>query len=1029
MLQKSKWLSGSRITINQVLIAVMLPSLAFSNSGVKSKPVTGKSIGVSLKSTQAITVKGKVTDEKGDGLPGVSVIEKGTSNGVITDINGNFSINVADENSVLAFSFVGFEKREISITGRTSLTVELKEDSKLLNEVVVIGYGTQKRSDLTGSIASVNMKDVKSLPVSDAGQALQGRAAGVQVISSGAPGSNVTIRVRGVGTINDSDPLIVIDGVPSNVPLNTISTDDISTMDILKDASASAIYGARGANGVILITTKKGVAGKGKLDFKAMTGVRSATNTVEMLNASQFAALHNEMMAANGQTLNPAYADPNSFTTSTDWLNELLKTTPTNSFSLAYSGGGDKSTYYVSGTLLDEAGIAINNKYKRFAIQVNTDSKVFDWLRFSNNLTLSHDRKSSGSINIRNAMSALPVQPVYNADGTWSGPEGQSSWYGDVRNPIGEATINDNKTLGYNVLGNLSGEVTLIPQLKFKSTFGLQASFWDSRGWSPKYDWKPISQPFSTLNSSFNKNLTYLWDNTLTYDSFFNDVHHLTLLAGTSAQDNRFDYVSASKANFISDGAQQLNNGTMLPTASGNASDWALFSLLARANYAYKDKYLVTATVRRDASSRFGSSHRWGTFPSASVKWRISNESFFNKNNFIQDLAFRAGYGVTGNQSIGNYAYASILSTNQYVFNGTIVNSVVPLVLPNGNVHWEEVAQSNIALDAVLINGRMNVTAEAYIKNTNDMLVPMAVPALTGYSDQIVPSINAGKVSNKGIELSISSQNVKSNSFEWNTNFNVSYNQNKVVSLNGDVPIYGGSLASQNTNIQKNGYPVNSFYGVIATGIFQTQEEVDNYAKQQQGSDTYNSTAPGDLKFLDINNDGQINDADRTFIGDPNPRFTFALNNSVNWKNLDFSVFLQGVEGNSILNGNRIYQEGMAVAQNQTTAVLNRWTGPNTSNEVPRAVFNDPNKNTRPSTRFIEDGSYLRLKNVTLGYTLPKSLIKHAKMNTARLYVSGQNLLTFTKYTGFDPEVSSNGIDMSLYPITRIVSAGINIGF
>ncbi|NEU08532.1 TonB-dependent receptor [Flavihumibacter sp. R14] len=1017
------------IRAGQAIMLILLPALAFSSSFKNEESAarrTGFSFNLSFQTAQ-LSIRGKVSDEAGLALPGVTILEKGTTNGTVTDAMGNYQLTVGNEQAALVFNLLGYTSREVAVSGQTVINVVMAEESKTLSEVVVVGYGTQKKKDLTGSVSSISMKDVRSLPVPDAGQAIQGRASGVQVLSSGAPGSNSAIRIRGISTIGNSDPLLVIDGVPTDVPLNTINPDDIATIDILKDASASAIYGSRGASGVILITTKRGDSAKGHLDFKAFTGMQNATNMVDMLNSSQFATLHNEMMTNNGQALNPAYADPASLS-NTNWLNEYFRNASIQNYSLAYSGGSENSKYYVSGTYLNQEGIVINNSYKRYTVQFNSDSKPFSWLKFGNNLTLNHDNKASGSINIRNAMAALPGQPIFNADGSWAGPVGQSSWYGDIRNPIGEATINDNTTTGYNILGNINAEIGILPQLKFKTTGGVQASFWDSRSWSPKYNWQPIAQPFSTLNQQSNKSITWLFDNYLTYEATFNAKHNLTVLGGTSAQDNRYDQVNASKANFISDGAQQLDNGTTLPTAGGNASDWALLSFIGRANYSYSDKYLITATVRRDGSSRFGENNRWGWFPSGSVKWRISSENFFKENTWVSDLALRAGFGITGNQNIGNYAYASRLSTNQYVFNGQIVNTVVPTVLPNPDVRWEEVQQSNIGLDAGFKNGRINLSVDAYLKNTTGMLVPMSVPITTGYSDVFVPEINAGKVRNKGVEITLSTQNLSGN-FDWNTSFNASYNKNEVISLNGDVPLYGGSVVNQNTNIQKNGFPIGAFYGVITNGIFQTQEEVNNYAIQQQGADENNATSIGDLKFLDLNNDGRINDADRTYLGNPSPRFIFAMNNTFAWRGIDLSVFLQGVEGNDIFNANRIFQEGMSVAQNQTTAVLNRWTPDNTSAQIPRAVFNDPNKNTRPSSRFIEDGSYLRIKNITLGYTLPKLLVSKAGISTARIYLSGQNLFTFTNYTGFDPEVSVNGIDMSVYPVSRTISAGINLNF
>ncbi len=981
-------------------------------------------------SEPAKKITGKVYNDRGEPVAGVTVAEKNKSNAVTTDEDGSFSINIDGDKAVLVFTSVGYESQELTADGVSSLNVLLKTANKSLEEVVVVGYGSQKRKDLTGSVSSVNTKELKSLPVPGIGEAMQGRAAGMQVISSGAPGSNVTFRIRGTGTINNSDPLLVIDGIPTDIPLNTLSPDDISTIEILKDASAAAIYGARGANGVVIITTKRGNSGRNNLEFKMFAGPQKATSMIELLDAAQFASLHNEMMANNGQAQNPAYADPLSLGRGTDWLGTLFGTAPIQNYSLAYSGGSAKSDYYVSGTMLDQQGIVLNTGYKRYTIQFNSESKVFDWLKFGNNLTLNHDVKKSGAYDIRNAMAALPVQPVYNPDGTYSGPVGQASWYGDIANPIGKATINENSTRGYNVLGSIYTEISLLKELKFKSTGGVQALFYDNRSWAPKYNWQPIPQPNSYLFEQYNKSLTWLWDNYLTYDKFFsNNKHRLTLLAGSSAQNNRYDYLNGSIQNFASDNTQQINNGTSQQTVGGSASEWALLSFIGRANYSFDDKYLFTATLRRDGSSRFGERSRWGWFPSGSFAWRLSDENFMKGVDWISDLKLRAGFGITGNQNIGNYSFASVLQTVQYNFNGQAVSAVVPLAIPNPGVRWEEVEQTNIGLDASLFNGRINLTMDAYVKNTNDMLVPMSVPISTGYSDIVVPSVNAGKVRNKGIELSITTQNTKG-PVEWNTSFNISYNKNKVVSLNDSVPLYTGSIGlNQNLSIQRSGFPVSSFYGFVTNGIFQSQKEVDDYAVQVPGVDPFNRTSPGDIKFRDLNNDGRIDDADRTYIGNPSPRFIFAMNNSFAWNGFDLNIFLQGVKDNDIFNANRIYQEGVSVAQNQTTAVLDRWTAAGTSNHFPRAIFNDPNKNTRVSDRFIEDGSYLRIKNVSLGYTLPADFTRKAKIQSARVYLSAQNLVTFTKYSGFDPEVPASGIDNNVYPVTRTISGGINLLF
>lgn len=978
---------------------------------------------------QSITLQGKVISAVDDkALAGVSIQLKGGQTGTTTDEAGLFSI-MARIGDTLLISHVGYENAEFAVKGTTSVNITLQPTGRSLDDVVVVGYGTQRRRDVTGSVSSVSARELRSLPVPNIGEALQGRASGVQVVSSGAPGSNVTIRVRGTGTINNSDPLLVIDGVPTDLPLNSISPDDIASLEILKDASSAAIYGARGANGVVLITTKRGINGRNSLEFKSFVGSQRATDMIGLLNAGQFASLHNEMMANNGQGQNPAFADPASLGEGTDWLGGLFRTAPMQSYSMSYSGGTPKSTYYVSGNVFDQKGIVLNTGYRRYTVQFNSETKVFDWLKFGNNLSLNHDIKSSGSYDIRNAMSALPTQAIFNADGTYAGPVGQPSWVGDVANPIGKATLNSNTTKGYNILGSVFGEFTILQGLKFKTTGGVQASFWDARNWAPKYNWQPIPQPNSYLSQSYNKSLTWLWDNYFTYDARIGSDHSLTILAGSSAQTNRYDGMNGSIQQFASDATQQLNNGTLLPTIGGTASEWSLLSFIGRVNYSYKNKYLATVTARRDGSSRFGKNNRYGTFPSASVAWRLSEEDFF-KVDFINDLKIRAGYGVTGNQNIGNYSFASALQTVQYNFNGQAVTAIVPLMIPNPGVKWERVEQANFGLDATIFNSRVNLVLDAYIKNTNGMLVPMSVPISTGYSDIVVPSINLGKVQNRGIELAVNTQNVKG-AFEWNTSFNVSYNQNKIIQLNDTIPMYTGSIGlNQNLSIQHpGGYPINEFYGFVTNGIFQAQKDVDDYAVQVPGSDPFNRTSPGDIRFRDINNDGRIDDNDRTFLGNPNPSFLFAMNNSFAWKGIDLSIFVQGIAGNKIYNANRIYQEGMAVAMNQTRAVLDRWTGTGTSNTMPRAVFNDPNKNTRVSNRYIENGSYLRIKNVTLGYTLPLSVSQRARMSSARLYISAQNLLTITKYTGFDPEVPSNGIDLNVYPVTRTLSAGININF
>lgn len=967
------------------------------------------------------TITGVVVDDQGESTIGASVSIKGTTIGTVTDVDGKFSLEV-DENATISVSYLGFLTQEIPVAGKTNFHIVLKENAEMLDEIVVVGYGVMRKKDLTGSLSSIGAKTIQDKPVSNIGEALQGRAAGVQIINSGAPGSNVSIRVRGLGSINNSDPLLVIDGVPTDMPLNAINQNDVETIDILKDASATAIYGSRGANGVVLISTKKGKSGDGVISVGANWGIQNATSVPDMLNASQFASLHNEMMANSGKTQRPDFADPLSWGKGTDWTDALLRTAMMQNYSVSYSGGNDKSNYYVSGGVLDQEGIVINTSYRRYTVQFNNESKVRSWLKFGNNVTLSHDTKKNGSYNVLNTMSALPTQAIYNEDGTYSGPGTEAEYYGDARNPIGTARLEKNTTKGYNVLGNIYGEVSLFDKVTYKMTGGIDFKFWDEETFSPKYDWKPIPVPNSSRREQSNKSLTYLWDNTVTYMDTFNEKHSLNIMLGSSAQNNVYNYMNASVKEFLSDGNSQLNNGLLDPTVGGSKNEWALLSFFGRANYSYDNKYLFTATVRRDGTSRISKSNRWGTFPSFSAAWRMSEESFFKKSNLLSDLKLRLGYGVTGNQAVlDNYAAITRLKIAQYVFNGTPVSTLYPLVMPNPDIKWETVKQGNIGFDATLLDQRINLTFDTYIKRTTDMLVAMVVPISSGYSDIYTPMINAGEVKNTGWELSISSQNTKG-AFEWNTDFNISYNKNKVVKLNNGTPIYFG------TQSHIEGRPVGSFYGWVTNGIFQNWDEVNNYAYQYQGADAANGTAPGDIKFLDINNDGVVNDYDRTYIGNPTPAWNFSMNNSFAYRNFDLQIFLQGVAGNKIYNSNRVSLEGMYTIKNQTTKVLDRWTGEGTSNSIPRAIYSDPNKNTRTSNRFVEGGKYLRLKNVTLGYTLPASLLKKAYISNLRVYMSAQNLLTLTKYSGFDPEVQG-GVDNSSYPLTRTISFGVDFKF
>ena len=972
---------------------------------------------------QQITVQGVVKDQIGETVIGASVMEKGTTNGTITGIDGDFSLNMSP-NGTLVVSFVGYKTQEVQVKGQKQLQVVLSEDAEMLDEVVVIGYGTMKKSDLTGAVSSIGNKDIKDSPVSNLGQAIQGKISGVQIVDAGKPGDNVSIKIRGLGSINNCDPLVVIDGVPTDLGLSSLNMADVERLDVLKDASATAIYGSRGANGVVMITTKRGTEGKGKLAVSANYSFQNATNVPSLLNAAQYAELSNDMMVNSGRNPNPEWANPSELGAGTDWVDELLRTGVMQNYTVSYSGGNEKSHYYVSGGFLDQSGIVKSVNYRRFTFQSNSDAQVLKWLKFSNNITFSADTKKSGSYNIGDALKALPIYPVKNEDGSWSGPDGNSEWYGSTRNPIGPTELNKSQTDGYNFLANLTAELTFTKWLKFKSTFGYDAKFWFIDNFTPKYNWKPTPTEETSRYKSDNKSFTYLWDNYFLFDHTFAEKHRVGLMAGMSAQWNTNDYLNAQKNVFMFDNVHEMDNGEEMYAIGGNETEWALLSYMARVNYSYEDRYLLTATIRRDGSSRFGKKHRWGTFPSVSVAWRASQEKWFPKNDYINDLKVRAGYGVTGSQaSVGNYSYLASYNTSVYPFGISSGNqtALVSSTLANPYIHWEEVAQTNIGFDASLFNSRVMFSFDAYLKETRDMLVKASIPITSGFEDTTTTYTNAGKVRNQGIEMSLHTINL-TGELGWETNLTATYNKNKIKDLNSDVPYYINQINNSYVTMLAKDYPINVFYGYVTDGIFQNQSEVNTHAVQP-------GAEPGDIRFRDLNNDGVINDSDRTVIGNPNPSWLFSMNNSLSYKGFELSVFLQGIAGNKIYNANNIDNTGMAAAYNQTTDVLKRWQGEGTSNSMPRAVFGDPNQNTRVSDRFVENGSYLRLKNITLSYTFPKQWLQKAQIENARLSLSCENVATITGYSGFDPEVGINGIDQNRYPISRTFSLGLNFNF
>ena len=978
-----------------------------------------------LAHAQQISVSGTVTDASGEPIIGATVMAEGTANGTSTDLDGNYSIT-ADALGMLKFSYVGYTTQSIAIEGRSVINVTMTESAELLDELVVVGYGTMKKSDLTGAVGSIGGKDIKDVPVNNVGQALQGKIAGVNIVGGEKPGDNVTIKVRGLGSINNSDPLVVIDGVPTDLGLNAINPQDIERLDVLKDASATAIYGSRGANGVVMITTRKGVAGTSRLSVSANVAFSNVSKKMSLLDAAGYASLSNDMLSEAGHNTNPAWADPSSLTASTNWVDELLRTGVMQNYNVSYSGGNDKAHYYFSAGFLNQSGVVDHVNYRRFTFQANNDVKLKSWLKLSNNLLFSADIKKQGSYSMWDAMRALPTFPVKDENSEWSGPDGNSEWYGSVRNPVGSNDMYRSSTNGYNFLANIAADITLVPEwLQFRSLFGFDGKFWFDDSFSPKYNWKPTPVEESSQYNSSNRNFTYLWDNYFTFDHKFGK-NSLNVMAGMSAQWNHAYWMNGQMNGFLFDTVHQLTNGEKIYNLDGSQSEWALLSYMTRANYDFDNRYFLTATVRRDGSSRFGPSNRWGTFPSMSAAWKISSESFFPQDIALNDLKLRLGWGKTGSQaSVGNYDYIQTLVTLLYPFGTTLDNAeqsaLYSQVLANSGIHWEEIEQFNAGVDLSFFNSRINVSLDGYIKNTKQMLVKAAFPITTGFEDTFDTYTNAGKVRNIGWELSASSVNL-TGELGWETDLNVTYNKNKIIDLNSDTPLWRNQFGGAYATMLAADYPINVFYGYVTDGIFQNMDEVKAHAVQP-------GAEAGDIRFRDLNNDGIINENDRTVIGNPNPTWLFSMNNRLTYKGFELSIYLQGVADNKIYNQTRSVMESMSAAYNQAASTANRWYGEGTSNSMPRAVWADPNGNNRISDRWVENGSYLRLKNVTLAYNFPDKWLKRINFENARILVSCENVATITGYKGLDPEVGIDGIDYSSFPPSRVFNIGLSVNF
>lgn len=954
---------------------------------------------------QQKSISGTVSDDNNIALPGVTVQLKGTNVGTTTNLDGMYTIEA--ESGILVFSFVGFEKQEIRIAAQKTINVVLTEDVKQLSEVVVVGYGTQKKKDITTSVAVVGEDAIKDRPLVSAVEALQGKAAGVQVVQpSGKPGAELAVRVRGAtSVIAGNEPLYVVDGVPTT-DIRGINPTDITSMSVLKDASSASIYGARAANGVVIISTRRGTENEPQINFSTYYGISDLRKTIEVLNTKRYRELMEEII--------PGGLDP-SRTAFNSWPDIVFGTGNTQSYQLSYTNGNNKASQYISIGYLSDQGIVKPARFDRYSFRVNLDNKIQPWLKVGTSFSLVHlstkdtpDNASSGRGGvIMSALNTPPFLNIYKSDG--SGQFDPNPFQPSWENPIAYMEGPDQLSIDNHLFGNIYAEAALLKDFTYITRLGIDIN---------QHQWDYYLDPFRTTygrinnglgSSDKNNSTTVLWENTLGYKKKINN-HNFTALAGSSIQRYKSNDSYVTGSDFPEDVSVQTLNAANIISASTWVEEWALASFFGRATYDYKSRYYLTTSIRRDGSSKLA--HHWGTMPSFSAGWRISSESFMQGMTFLDDMKIRGGWGKNGNQEgIPNYARYGL--TNYYrrpTTNPLSGPSTVQVTYGNPDLRWETTTQSNIGVDISLFNYRINISADAYVKNTDDVLLNVQ---LSNSLPITTIQTNAGSIENKGFEFNINSVNVDK-SWKWMSDFNMSFNKNKVTKLEyTDVYFYGRVYSNnQDVSIVKVGLPLGSFYGYISEGV---------------------DPETGDIKYKDVNNNGIFDTGDRTVIGDAQPDFIFGFTNTFTYKKFDLSIFFQGSVGNDIYNATRIDLEGMFDSKNQSTVVLNRWTPENPYTDIPRP---GNMANVRNSSRFIEDGTYVRLKSVTLSYKLFDNNSRFKAIKKASVYVTGRNLLTFTNYSGFDPEVNAFGnsavelgIDYGTYPQSRTIILGLNVEF
>ncbi|MFT2010575.1 TonB-dependent receptor [Pontibacter sp. 13R65] len=1034
--------------------AVCLPAIALAGSNWALAP----SISANL---PAAPVSGTITGPAGEPLIGASVGLKGTTTGTTTDLDGTYSLTIPDEGGTLIISYLGYQTKEVRVApGQGTVNIVLSLNANSLEEVVVVGYGVQKKSVVTGAISSVSSSDLENMPITRVEQALQGRTSGLTITqNSGQPGAASTVRVRGTTTINNSDPLYIVDGVQIGGGIDYLSQADIESIEVLKDAASAAIYGARAANGVIIVTTKKGKSGQMAVNYNGFLGTQAPWRRLDLLNAREYATLYNEASAAGGGPIR--FQNPSAIGQGTDWQDAVFSNnSPIQNHELSVSGGSDKSTFYASFGYWNQEGIVApdNSKYERFTVRLNSSHKITKAITFGNNLgytrtsTIGVEPNSEWGSPLNRAINMDPITPVIETDPSrlnappftdqpvvrdaMGRPYGISQYvFSEILNPVAALAVAQNKGWSDKIVGNVFAEIEPLEGLKLRSSMGVDLAFWGDQSFAPVYY---LSGTFNnTLNDytrNANRGMFWLLENTASYTRSFG-LHNLTVLAGTSAQRNYGEQQGGTKSGIPATNLEEAS--LAFPVAnenqlfSGSEYQETLASLFGRVIYNYDERYLFTGIVRRDGSSRFGSNNKYGVFPSVSVGWVASRESFFPENNAVNFLKIRGSWGVNGNNQIGDFRYLPTVSGGRYYTLGygtdaRLINGVSPNALSNPDLRWEETSQANFGFEATLFHD-FYLTFDIYNKKTTGMLLDIAIPWYAGNNG---PVGNIADMENRGYEVELSYGKTIGD-FKFDISGNASYLKNEVTFLGEDKEFLNGQVFGPSGEVftrTEVGRPVGFFYGFQNDGIFQNAEEVATYVNGE-GQQLQPNARPGDFRRVDTNNDGVIDNDDRTMIGNPTPDWTYGFTFSAKWKGLDMVVFGQGIAGNDVFKAIRRYDLQGA---NWTTEALGRWTGEGTSNTFPRLAINDPNQNfSRSSDFYVEDGSYFRIKILQLGYSLPQDLISKAGLNKVRFYVTGNNLFTFTNYTGFDPEIGggSFGVDRGIYPQARSYMVGVNLGF